>query len=323
MSDSWYYNFMNIDDCVKQNLIKGGIDISYIRYIYDIPCIKLSMFNYEGELPELLTSTILETALLFVNNLCFYKIKGTNQWTLCRYIYGSQYNIYWKPDKVNLMALNGMHLQNDVPYKDIILVKDNPLDIIPFLVIEDYISKLITIEDDTFKIASLATLPAVLSGNKKQAAALKKIAQELGTKNAFITGDDTITDSLKSFNINLPISPLDLYDLRRKYRNECLSSLGIYAVEEKRERIVTQELKNQNDYTDYVYQMSKKCRQDFVNALNKTGEFNIKLIENRIITKQANIYEQAKLAGDKVKAQAEAIKKVDPSATLGGVGIKK
>ena len=323
MSDNWYYNLMNIDDCVKQTLIKGNIPMNYIRYIKDIPNIKVSMFTYSGKLPNMLTSNILETALLFVNNLCFYKIKGTGDWTLCRYIYGSQFNIYWKPEKVNLLALNGKHLANDVPYEDIILVRDNPMDIIPFIVIQDYIEKLMKLEDDTFKIAQLATLPAVLSGNKKQACALKTVAKSLGSADSFIIGDDTVTDSLKGFNINLPISPLDLYDLRRKYRNECLSSLGIYAVEEKRERIVTQELKNQNDYTDYVYQASKKEREDFIKQLNEKGGFNIKLVENRIITKQADIDEQAKLAGDKVKAQAEAIKKVDPNANLGRVGIKK
>lgn len=303
----WYYDFMNINNAVKQHMIKGGLPISYIRYIHDIVNTKISMFKIKNiERIDGLTNQILFTALMFCNNLCFYKRPGLG-WILCYYVTGSEYSVYYRPQKVNLIAFNGARIAEDVPYKDLVLVRDNTMDIIPFLVIADYVSKIIEIENTIFKVLKVASLPLALVGPKKMAAQLKVIAKEMGSEKPFICGDDTLPDTLKGFNINVPVQPLDIYELKQKYRNECLSSLGIYSVEEKRERIVTQELVNQNDYTDFVYQGTKMELERCIKEMNaKDSSLQFSLVEAYEVNVKEGIEEDAMKAGAVEKAKVDA-----------------
>ena len=67
MSDSWYYDFMNLNHAVSRALIDGKLPYE-IHYIKDIMSTKVSMFKYEHieRIPKL-TSQILELALMFSN----------------------------------------------------------------------------------------------------------------------------------------------------------------------------------------------------------------------------------------------------------------
>ena len=168
------------------------------------------------------------------------------------------------------------------------------MDIIPFITINEYICKINKVEQTVFKTLAIASLPIALVANKKMGKQLNEIAKQLGNSNPLIVGDDSLMDIVKGFNIDVPVSPLDIYELKQKYRNECLSSLGIYSVEEKRERIVTQELVNQNDYTDFVYQDAKMERERLVKQLNERDpSLELRLIETYEVNVKETIKEDA------------------------------
>ena len=304
MSDSWYYNFMNMESAVQRCLVKGTLPYD-IRYLKDIVSTRVSMFKYKNiEKIKGLTSEILETALMFSSHLCFYKSVALGGWVLCRYVTGSEFSYYLRPTKVNLLAFNGETIATDVPYEDIILVKDNSMDIIPFICVNEYILYIKKIENSLLKVLDVASLPLALVGTKIMASQLKAIATKLGNSDPYIVGDDTLIDTVKGFGINVPVNPLDIYDLKSKYRNEFFSSLGIYSVDEKRERIVTQELVNQNDYTDFVYQDAKLQRQYFVDMLNKLDpSLNIELIESYDVNVKETIEDDAYKAKEIAKAE--------------------
>lgn len=311
MSDSWYYDFMNLNHAVSKALVNGRLPYE-IHYVKDIMSTAISMFKYKNieRIPNL-TSQIVEMALMFNFNLCTYKHPALG-WILCRYIFGSNFNEYLRPDYVNLVALNGQSLATNVPYKDIVLIRDNSMDIIPFICINEYICKIHRVEETVFKTLSIASLPIALVANKKMANQLKQTAQKLGNSDPFITGDDSLLDVVKGFNIDVPVSPLDIYELKQKYRNECLSSLGIYSVEEKRERIVTQELVNQNDFTDFVYQDRKMERQRWVDEMNKRDpELQLELIEEYEVNVKENIKDDANKAHAVAKADGTFDKNVN------------
>ena len=303
MSDSWYYDFMNLNHAVSKALVNGRLPYE-IHYVKDIMSTSMSMFKVKNieRIPNL-TSQIFEMALMFNFNLCTYKHPALG-WILCRYIYGSNFNEYLRPDYVNLVALNGMSIAENVPFKDIVLVRDNSMDIIPFICINEYLAKIHRVEETVFKTLAIASLPIALVANKKMANQLKQVAKNLGNSDPFITGDDSLLDIVKGFNIDVPVSPLDIYELKQKYRNECLSSLGIYSVEEKRERIVTQELVNQNDFTDFVYQDRKMERKRWVDEMNKRDpSLELELIEEYEVKVKENIKDDA--------AKAHAVAKAD------------
>ena len=267
----WYYNFLNTSQFLKERMIKDGYPIGGFRYIKDIIDMRVGMFNYEN-LPEGLTSEILETALMFCNKLCFYYSSGLGKWVLARFVPNGEFNEYMKPKTVRVMSLSGSYtFGENVPYEDIILVKDNRMDIIPFLYIREYIDKIAEIESTMSKIMKICSLPLAMVGNKKQATALRLAAKKMGTDEPFIVGDNEVIDGLKSFDITVPVGPMEFYTLRHKYINEARASLGIYSVDEKRERIVTQELLNLNDYSDTVYQESVNERKSWVNQMNAKG----------------------------------------------------
>lgn len=302
MSDSWYYDFMNLNHAVSKALVDGKLPYE-IHYVKDIMSTSISMFKYENieRIPNL-TSQILEIAIMFSNFLCTYKHPALG-WVLCRYVCNSVFNEYLRPKTVNLIALNGQSLATDVPYSDIVLFRDNSMDIIPFICINEYIAKIHRVEQTVFKTLAIASLPIAIVANKKMANQLKQVAKNLGNSDPFITGDDSLLDIVKGFNIDVPVSPLDIYELKQKYRNECLSSMGIYSVEEKRERIVTQELVNQNDYTDFVYQDKKMERQRWVDEMNKRDpSLQLKLIEEYEVNVKENIRDDAQKAGAVAKA---------------------
>lgn len=295
MADTWYYDFMNLNEAFKRNMIKGGMSWLQFRYIKDFVNTKIGMFEYEGNLPDKLTSQIIETALMFKSHLCFYKCPGIGV-LLGSYVPASTYNYYWKPNRVNVLALNGETVATDVPFEDIVLVRDNKMDIMPFLVIQEYVEKINDIDDKLFKVLNLASLPAVMTGNKKQANALKQTAQKLGYKDSFIVADESVVDSVKTFDIQLRITPFDIYTVKRKYMNECLSSLGIYAPEEKGERLLVDEIAAQNDYTDFIYTEAVNERKRFIKECNERFGTNIRLKETYTINFNQTVSEQRKIA---------------------------
>lgn len=310
------YDFYNMGQAVRKDMITGKEAFPYeFKYIKDIVATKVSMFSYKDlnkVIPEM-TDSIIETAILFSPLLCFYKDNNLG-WVLCRYSYSAQRSIYNTPVTVNLITLNGVTFAENVPYKDIILVRDNRLDICPWIVLEEYISKMKWIEGAMDKVLINSTLPLAIIGNKKQASQLKQVAQKLGNNSPFIVGDDTIMDQVKGFNIDVPVQPQDIYDLRMKYKNECLSSLGIYNVDEKRERVVTQELVNKNDFADYVYQSCKMERERFCKELSEKSGVNIKLIETYDINYDENTELETERMYEQSKAEAKGTKDGDPNA---------
>lgn len=308
IGDNWYIDFMNPSYAVNKYMHSKGYQYVNFRNIKNIINTRIGMWKYEGldDNPKfpMLTSSILETALFFQTNLCFAEIKALGGWFLLRYEAVGERNAYYKPTRVNLFTLSNMYI-GEQAYEDIILVKDNTLDLLPILPVLEYMEKIDYIEATMEKVMVNATLPLVLVGNKKQANALKSTASKLGVPNPYIIGDDTLLDQIKSFDISVPISPLDLYDLKRKYLNECMSSLGIYYVEEKRERIVTQELVNQNDYTDFVYMNADMSRNEFIKKLNDRSGSNIKVIEAYDLNFNDGVAEETRKEFEIAKATAK------------------
>lgn len=324
-----YYNLTNPGLLMRETLLGMGIEYMDFRKIHELVSLPMSMFRYKNldKVVKGLDSKTLETALMFRSKLCFYESKMYG-WVLACYSTNGQNDIYEQPEYVNLTALNGSRMETSVPYKDIIRIKDNVLDLIAFLPISEYIRKISYLENCLMVITNNASLPLVLTGNKKSMIELKAIANKIGLKQPYIYGDNKLTEEVQTFDIPVPVSPLDIYDLMKKYKNECLSSFGIYSVEEKRERIVTQELVNQNDYTDFIYQERKMCRDEAIKELSRRSGVEIEIIEAYDINFQEGVEEKAEAIKATTEAQGEAIKKVEPDAlisagTFTSIGSKK
>ena len=324
-NNDWYKYYANPSLAISEYMHKLGLDECDIEEVFNMINTRVAMFYY----PNLdathplgtLESRDLEMALLFYNRLCFVNIPALNGWQLVTYVPQGKLDINRHPKSIRLIALNGSSIPGTYRYSDIIPALDNPLDIPRIIPIWSYLDKIKRLNDDVQKLTAVACLPAVITGDKKQSAALKETAKKLGIKNPFIIGDATLANSVQTFDIRLTISPIDIYDIKTKYRNECLASMGIYNAEQKRERLVTQELINQNDFSDTTYNTGLLPRKKFVEALRSRAGIDLGFKEIYDFNFKSNTELEADKAKALAKAEAKGTKEGDPNANTNKGGF--
>lgn len=262
------------------NKEKHKLDTRTLRWLKKLVNTKVEMFSYKN-LPKDLTPQILETALLFMNNLCFYKSKLYGL-CLCRYRYGSDFDLYWKPKKVELLTLSGYTIESNVNYEDIILVRDNKMDIIPFITIMSYINDICSIENTLFSNMEILKLPWLFTGDKNQVATYKSLIQKAtGFEPFAISGKNNtiqVTNDLK--DLKFPVQPETYKELIEFYKNEAMASVGIYSANEKKERIISSEIETTNEVVDFIYEGMKNERLEFIKLVNEKYGTNIELVES-------------------------------------------
>lgn len=283
-----------LEDYLSKNIIKDCRGDT-LRWLKDILNTKVSLFDYKG-LPDDLTPEILENALLFNNFLCFWKSPALGL-VLCRYIPSGEWSIYWKPVRVDLIALSGKPLAYSVPYEDIVLVRDNRLDIIPFITLSGWISKIVEMENTLGTLVKLVRFPTVITGTPEQVADLKLLLKKNADCEGFIIADKGFSEHMEQFPINLPAKVGEIYELMDDYKANALASMGIYSADEKKERLITNEVQAQNDYTDYVYQGMVEQRKQFIQGVKDKWGIDIELVELYKQVKQEDPKEEDPLGG--------------------------
>lgn len=274
-------NYFDFYQNYKTALAKLGIDEKlHFRDLYNIVSLKVSMFKYEDLPSKSLLSENVETALLFSNHLCWAKISATQEVVLCRYNQVGEWDIYANPTQVNLIAFNGANLgtQN---WEDIVLFKDNPIDTIPYLMIKEYVDIINETENTLMVNMNTLRLPLMFICSPQNKATVNAFLTKMKRADATaVICDKSFANNIQTADIKIPISPLDIYEIRNKYKQELLVSLGIYAVDEKRERLVTAEVSSRNDYADLIYTMLIDSRRQSIEKVNKKFGTNIKIVES-------------------------------------------
>lgn len=309
-----YYNFMNLEHALNKGLIKGKYTGEFLKWFKNIASVSTSMFKYKN-LPKDLTSEILEKALFFTNNLCFYN-SSTLGVVLCHYLTNGEYNLYRKPTHVNLLALNGKPIAYNVPFNDIVLVRDNTFDIPPLLTINSWLDKLIEKEKTLDVLVAVSRLPTLLTGDKEQVAMLKQLLKKVGNFEPFAIASKGFKDKVEQFDIHLPVDLMSVYELMDKYKDLANASIGVYSTDEKRERIVTAEIQANNDEVDFIYNERYEERKRFVEEINARYGLNVELEESYTNNRE----EEIDLMASQVKAQEEA--KADAEIKVEKVKLK-
>lgn len=299
-----FYNIMNLDSCFKQLGITGSPQ--YLRWVKDIINTKCTMFRYKN-LPEGLTTEIIERALLFNNHLCWYNSTKLGGLILCKYRPGSTFDLYYKPVTVDLLTISGQPVAFGVPYEDIVLARDNTMDIIPFVTLNSYLEKIVELEKTLDILTRLVRFPTILTGDKKQTAMLQQVLKKNANCEGFIIGSKEFSQHLEQFDIKLPCSLAEVYDMLNQYKKLALGSIGIYSSDEKRERLITAEIQATNDFTDFVYAGMVEERKLFLRLINERFGSKIELEETYILNKKDDIkltaLETKAVEEEKAKAQ--------------------
>lgn len=270
------YYFYNMGDALAQSLLKGTA--CGFRYMKDLLSLSCGMFGYEN-LPDDLTSQILEMSIMVGTNLCFYK--PLDKVYLCTYVVDGNLDFYNRPLNVEVKAFNGRTLATNVPFADIVLVRDNIFNIPPVLAYLEYIGKMESIEITLDKQIDLAKLPAVFKGEPETIKSFKNLFNKRYSFDPIAVTDKSMIDNtFEQFDINYPIQPESLMELYKNYRNFVMESMGIYGISsQKRERLLVGEVQSQNDYVDMIYQQRLNERKRFVEECNEKFGTNIELVE--------------------------------------------
>lgn len=304
MNEESFYNYNNLESYYKKIGIAQPSD--YLRWTKDIINTAVEMFDYEGQMPEGLNTRIIETALMFNNLLCFYKSPELGV-VLCRYRFSSEFSLYWEPIKVDLLALNGKPIAFGVPWEDIIPFRDNTMDIIPFLTLNSYVDKIIEQEKTLAVLTKLVRLPAIFTGTKEQTAMLKQVIKKNLDCEPFIVAEKDFKQHMEQFDVNMPCKLIEVYELLEKYKNMATGSMGIYSVDEKRERVVTAEINATNDFVDFIYTGKVECRKQALEEARRRGWFDLRLVERYELNRKDEIEltreETKAIEEEKAKAQ--------------------
>lgn len=292
LTNNQYYNYMNLREYMQKLGITAPDD--WLRWFKDLAVTKITQFYYDN-LPEKLTSEITETALMYNNHLCFAKVEGLGI-ILCRYLFGSTFDLYWKPERVDLLTLSGKTVATNVPYSDIVIVRDNPSDIIPFITLRGWLEKILDKERTLDILVQWVRLPTMLVGDKEQATALKEIMRKVMNYDGFASGVKGFKSHVEQFNVNLPCRLEEVSHLIEKYKNMALNSIGIYGADEKQERLLVSEVQATNDYTDFVYAGMYNERLRWVKEANEKFGLDIKLHETYVDNEKYDIENKRKMS---------------------------
>ena len=301
-----YYNYMNLREYMDKLGITAPDD--WLRWFKDLAVTKTTQFYYDN-LPGSLTSEIVETALMYNNHLCIANVNGLGT-ILCRYIFGSTFDLYWKPERVDLLTLSGRSVATNVPYSDIVIVRDNPADIIPFITLRGWLDKILDKEKTLDILVQWVRLPTLLVGDKEQATALKSIVKKVTDYDAFVAGTKGFKNHVEQFNVTLPCRLEEMSALIEKYKNMALNSIGIYGADEKQERLLVSEVQATNDYTDFVYSGMYNERLRWVKEANEKFGLNIKLHETYVDNEKYDI-ENKKNMSKAIAQGTIAVKEVE------------
>lgn len=290
-----YCNYNQLQYYLNKQGVENNTD--FLRWVKSIMNTKVEMFRYKN-LPNGLDNKIIEKALLFNNFLCWWYKEELGGLILCRYICDSDFNMYWLPKRVTLLTLSGITIANNIPFEDIILCRDNTLDIIPFITIKSWLDKIIEVEKTIDINLRISRFPLILKGEKSETAQLKQLIKKMYQCDGIVIGSRDLTGRLESNDIHLPTKLNELYDLEMKYKQLCLESIGIYSQGDKRERLITGEVSANNDYVNFVYTGMRDERKDWIDKVNNKWGLDIKLVE----TYDTNALEEIEL--EKIENQA-------------------
>ena len=304
MAEDTYYNYTNLADYNHQQNI--FMSTHWLKWVSDVIGTKVGQFSYKN-LPDGLTSEILEMALMFRNHLCLYKSPEFGVILGC-YLPQSTFNLYWKPTKVSVLTLSGRTIAWDVNYDDIIVVRDNRMDIIPYLTLTAWIDKIMEAEKTNDIIMKWLRFPMVFSGDKEQVNSLKIMFKKVADFDPFAVTAKGFKDHVENVDIKVPIPPKDILDVMERYKNFALHSIGVYSADVKRERVQAAEVETTNDSTDFIYMNLYQERERFVKEANEKFGLNIELVETYVENQKYNLEYQEQQQEIITKGEKEIVK---------------
>lgn len=272
-------------------------NVTAMDWFTRLQLIAMNIFEWEG-LDEIFgygATRMLEMSLFNFGRCALYKDPNKGYLVLNANP-SDTLNVYNLPTKLNLWSVG---YDKNVAFDDCVYVQNNYLEYPTATTITLFANRLYetdrTMDVNRFGLKT----PILLEGDEKSMLTLKNIYMQYSGNMPVIFGrkNFNMTDKINSINTKVDNLLSDLEDHKHDILNDCLTYLGINSANtDKKERMITDEVKSNDDFIKYCLDVFLKPRLDACKRLNEKYKLNIKLKVNSEILK--NSEELFMLGGD-------------------------
>lgn len=247
--------------------------ISYLSYFEKLSELAMSVFKWEN-LPDTVNERFLELTLFEKGYALFFRDEIMGFLGLPCMI-GGRWNVYNIPIDRTAYASNGY--QNRKTESDSVIIYNNMLHTNDYVMIENYARRLWQLDQIIDINANAQKTPILIACDEKQRLTLKNLYAKYDGNQPFIFGDKSLTPGiLQAISTGAPFVADKLYQLRTSIYNEALTYIGVSNIQiQKKERMITDEVAQQNGGTVSGRYSRLQARQSACDEINKMFGLNI------------------------------------------------
>lgn len=269
-------------------------DFTYTDYYYRLNLLARSVFEWSG-LPNGISEKWIERYLFNEGCCVFYKDKEKGFMVAKATMVGSL-NYYDEPTILKPYATNynqaDVELENNV---DCVLIQNNDLKLPTYPTIRLYAYRLADITRTADINIVAQKTPILITGSDKQLLTLKNVYRQY-TGNEPVIFKDKGLDANGGVNVLKTDAPVvfdKLRDEKHQIWNEVMTFLGIdNANQDKRERLVADEVQANNEQVQMSAYIMLKTRQEACELINSMFDLNVSVKLRKFNTEQIQAIEQ-------------------------------
>lgn len=273
---------------------------TYVDYFERMKKVCLSMFEWEN-LPASMNARFLEMCL-FYNGQAALLYDDDYGYINTMAADGGYINIYGLPTEIQCYSYRfnqrrGLYTVDtgEEKGKECILVLNNYERIPTSSTINLFASRLTEAQRTADVNIKAQRTPILITTDQKQYFTLKKMYEEYDGNTPAIFADKNIisSDAMKAFKTDAPFVAKDVMEYKREIWNEFLTTMGISNLDEKRERMVTNEIDSNNELVNLNLQSLLIPRKEACKQFNeKYGLMGDKAIDVKVRSDLYNIVKQ-------------------------------
>lgn len=268
---------MHNDMLNMEDMAKALNNKTYTDYFRRLSLMAKSVFKWEN-LPNGIDEKWIEE-YLFKEGECMFFEDATLGLMVTRCTESGQLNFYNEPTLLTPNAVNYVNTKGYENGKECVLIKNN----------DDRLPTIPTVELYAYRLAEIARTidinieaqktPVVILCSEKQRFSIKQVFRQWQGHEPVIYGDKNLDiDSIKTLNTNAPMVFDKLQLQKHAIWNECMTYLGINnANQDKKERLVDDEVQANNEQVMMNAQMMLKARERACDEINRIFGTNIKV----------------------------------------------
>lgn len=273
---------------------------TYVDYFERMKKVCLSMFEWENLAPSM-NARFLEMCL-FYNGQAALLYDDDYGYINTMAADGGYINIYGLPTEIQCYSYRFNQRRElytvdtgEEKGKECILVLNNYERIPTSSTINLFATRLTEAQRTADVNIKAQRTPILITTDQKQYFTLKKMYEEYDGNTPAIFGDKNIisSDAMKAFKTDAPFVAKDVMAYKREIWNEFLTTMGISNLDEKRERMVTNEIDSNNELVNLNLQSLLIPRKEACKQFNeKYGLMGNKAIDVKVRSDLYNIVKQ-------------------------------